>query len=91
MKYVVNENCIGCGLCVSTCPDYFTMADTGVAVAMDAPVPTAHEGEATNAAYGCPVGAIEQVEQKQSGESRAVFQLFTSAHNIDMQTEYVIL
>ncbi|MBP3677890.1 MAG: ferredoxin [Agathobacter sp.] len=62
MKYVVNENCIGCGLCVNTCPDYFTMADTGVAVAMEAPVPTEHEGEAANAAYGCPVDAIEQVE-----------------------------
>ncbi len=62
MKYVVNENCIGCGLCVSTCPDYFTMADTGKSVALDAPVPTEHEGEAANAAYGCPVDAIEQVE-----------------------------
>lgn len=69
MKYVVNENCIGCGLCVSTCPDYFTMADTGVAVAMEAPVPTEHEGEAANAAYGCPVDAIEQVGQKQSGDA----------------------
>ena len=62
MKYVVNENCIGCGLCVSTCPDYFTMADTGVAVAMEAPVQVEHAGEAANAAYGCPVDAIEQVE-----------------------------
>ncbi len=61
MKYEVNENCIGCGMCVSTCPDYFTMADTGKAVAMDAPVPVEHEGEAANAAYGCPVDAIEQV------------------------------
>ena len=66
MKYVVNENCIGCGLCVNTCPDYFTMADTGVAVAMEAPVPTEHEGEAANAAYGCPVDAIEQVEQNEA-------------------------
>ena len=62
MKYVVNENCIGCGLCVSTCPDYFTMSDIGKAVAMEAPVPTEHEGEAANAAYGCPVNAIEQVD-----------------------------
>ena len=37
------------------------MADTGVAVAMEDPVPTEHEGEAANAAYGCPVDAIEQV------------------------------
>ena len=61
LKYYVNENCIGCGLCVSTCPDYFTMADTGVAVALDADVPIEHAGEAANAAYGCPVDAIEEV------------------------------
>ena len=60
MKYYVNENCIGCGLCVSTCPEYFTMADTGTAVAMDAPVPVGHEGEATEAARGCPVNAIQE-------------------------------
>ena len=62
MKYVVNENCIGCGMCVATCPDYFTMSDVGKAVAMDAPVPTEHEGEAENAAHGCPVDAIEKVD-----------------------------
>lgn len=61
MKYVVNENCIGCGLCVSTCPTVFSMTEEGVAVAMDADVPVEHEGEAANAAYGCPVDAIEQV------------------------------
>ena len=61
MKYVVNENCIGCGMCVSACPEYFTMADTGKSVALDAPVPVEYEGAAANAAYGCPVDAIEQV------------------------------
>ena len=62
MKYVVNENCIGCGLCVSTCPEYFTMADTGKSVALDGPVPVGHEGEAETAARGCPVDAIERVD-----------------------------
>ena len=61
LKYYVNENCIGCGLCVSTCPDYFTMADTGVAVAMEAEVPVEHAGEAANAAYGGPVDAIQEM------------------------------
>ncbi|MBP3451625.1 MAG: ferredoxin [Agathobacter sp.] len=60
MKYEVNENCIGCGLCISICPDYFTMADTGQAVALEAPVPTGHENEAEYAAGSCPVGAIEE-------------------------------
>lgn len=58
MKYYVNENCIGCGLCVNTCPDYFTMADTGVAVAMYEEVPEEHKVEAAKAADGCPVDAI---------------------------------
>ena len=26
MKFHVNADCIGCGLCVSTCPEVFTMA-----------------------------------------------------------------
>lgn len=60
MKYVVNENCIGCGLCVSTCPEVFTMSDTGKAVAIECEVPVEHSGEAANAAHGCPVDAIEE-------------------------------
>ena len=60
MKYEVNENCIGCGLCISICPDYFTMADTGKAVTLEAPVPIGHENEAEYAAGSCPVDAIEE-------------------------------
>ena len=29
MKFHVNADCIGCGLCVSTCPEVFTMTDGG--------------------------------------------------------------
>ncbi len=61
MKYYVNENCIGCGLCVNTCPEVFSMTDAGVAVALNSEVPVEHAGEAANAAYGCPVDAIEEV------------------------------
>lgn len=39
MKYVVNDGCIGCGLCEGTCPEVFSMTDAGVAVAIDADVP----------------------------------------------------
>lgn len=61
MKYYVNENCIGCGLCVSTCPDYFTMADTGVAVAKDVEVSDELKADAAKTASGCPVDAIKQI------------------------------
>lgn len=60
MKFLVNDNCIGCGLCANTCPDVFHMND-GVAVADPNPVDPALEGPATEARDGCPVSAIENV------------------------------
>ena len=38
MKFHVNADCIGCGLCVSTCPEVFTMTDGGTAAAAPADV-----------------------------------------------------
>lgn len=61
MKYKVNENCIGCGMCVNTCPEVFTMSDTGQAVAIESEVPAENLADAENAAHGCPVDAIEAV------------------------------
>lgn len=49
MKFHVNADCIGCGLCVSTCPEVFTMTDGGTAAAAPADVTG-------------PVGAIESVD-----------------------------
>jgi ferredoxin len=32
MKITIDENaCVGCGLCVSGCPEVFEMADNGIA------------------------------------------------------------
>ncbi len=59
MKYIVNDSCIGCGLCESTCPDVFTIKD-GVAVAIEGDVPANAEAAAADAKEGCPVGAIEE-------------------------------
>jgi len=58
MKYYVNENCIGCGLCVNTCPEVFEMTDEGVAKAMNI---STDMDEAQEALEGCPVDAIEEV------------------------------
>ena len=58
MQAHVNENCIGCGLCTTTCPAVFSMTDEGVAAARNE-VPPECEAQAREAAESCPVSAIE--------------------------------
>lgn len=60
MKYRVNDECIGCGMCEGTCPAVFTITDEGTAKAIDGEVPAEAEASAAEAMDGCPVGAIEQ-------------------------------
>ena len=60
MKYRVNENCIGCGLCAGICPEVFSMTDEGVAKAIETEVPAEAEAAAVEAKDSCPVGAIEE-------------------------------
>ncbi len=58
MKAKVDEDtCIGCTLCVTTCPKVFRMEDDK-AVAYVAIVPKAAEACAKKAAEECPVNAI---------------------------------
>lgn len=60
MKYKVNENCIGCGLCTGMCPEVFSMTDEGLAIAIDEDVPEDALDSAAEAMDSCPVGAIEE-------------------------------
>ena len=60
MKYVVNDNCIGCGLCAGICPEVFSMTDDGVAAAIKSEVPDAVLSSAEEAKDSCPVSAIEE-------------------------------
>jgi len=60
MKYYVNESCIGCGLCASTCPEVFSMNDAGTAVAIEGEVDEPNLESAAEACSGCPVAAIEE-------------------------------
>ena len=62
MKATVNEDtCVGCGLCVDTCPEVFEM-DGGVAKVIADPVPAGAEDTCKEAAEACPVDAIEVTE-----------------------------
>ena len=62
MKFHVNADCIGCGLCVSTCPEVFTMTDGGTAAAAPADVTGPDEAAATKmAASGLPPEVVKQI------------------------------
>jgi len=59
MKAIVNpEVCIGCTLCVGTCPEVFRM-DGDKAVTQLNPVPANLQESCKRAAEECPVAAIE--------------------------------
>ena len=58
MKVRVDEDlCVGCGLCVNTCPDIFVMKDDK-AFAKVSVVPAGSEDIAKQAKDECPVEAI---------------------------------
>lgn len=60
MKFLVNDLCIGCGLCAGTCPEVFEMNDESLAIASDEEVDESLEESAKEAMEGCPVSAIEE-------------------------------
>ena len=51
------DGCISCGLCASTCPEVFRMADDGLAEVWQQP-DSALSDMAKEAAEGCPVAVI---------------------------------
>ena len=58
MKAKIDKDlCIGCSLCVSTCPDIFKMADDKAIVYVSV-VPKPAEETCKKAAEECPVTAI---------------------------------
>lgn len=63
MKFHVNGGCIGCGLCVSSCPEVFRMTDGNVAEA-DGDARGAVLEAAVKAKEDCPVSAIETEKEE---------------------------
>lgn len=56
------DNCISCGLCASTCPEVFRMADDGIAEVFVDIVPADAESDALEAQDSCPVSVISVEE-----------------------------
>lgn len=54
----VNENCIGCKVCVGICPEVFSMTEKGTAKA-SGDISGEQEDSVREAADSCPVDAIE--------------------------------
>ena len=58
MKVTIDaDGCIGCGLCVSTCPEVYKMDDDKAVLCVTA-IPKDAEDNCKKAADDCPVTAI---------------------------------
>lgn len=62
MKAIVDqEGCIGCGMCVATCPEVFGFGEDGTAVA-NGQLTDANFASAESARSACPVAVIDIVQ-----------------------------
>ena len=59
MKVKVNQECIGCGLCIDMCPEVFEYNDEGLSCAKSEEVGDELKDAVTEAQEACPVSAIE--------------------------------
>jgi len=57
---VDKEKCIGCGLCVSLCPDVFEIGEDGKSQIIKGADLEKNEKCIQEAKSGCPVSAIEE-------------------------------
>jgi ferredoxin len=60
MEVEVNkEKCIGCGYCVSVCPEVFELGEDGKSQVKEGVNFSEYKEQIKEAKEGCPVGAIE--------------------------------
>lgn len=64
-KLKVNNNCLGCGLCVSKMEKYFEINDEGLSSVKQEEVEEEDKKELLNIIDECPVGAIVIEEEKE--------------------------
>ncbi len=57
---VDDQRCRGHGVCVTLCPEVFSLTDDGYAVAMEADVPSGSEAAVDEAIDCCPEQAISK-------------------------------
>jgi len=61
MKVFVDDQCCrGHGMCLTLCPEVFSLTDDGYSVAIDSDVPTELEAAAREAIECCPEQAIHE-------------------------------
>lgn len=61
-KLQVNEDCIGCGVCMGIAQDLFDYTDGGTSMPIDGALNEDNMKLAQDAIDSCPVGAISFVE-----------------------------
>ena len=59
MKVIVNNDCIGCGMCEGVCPEVFQLNGSGLSEVVGDP--DSHPEATQEAVSICPVNAIEIV------------------------------
>ena len=57
---VDDQRCRGHGVCVTLCPEVFSLTDDGYAVAIESDVPNGFEGATREAVESCPEQAISE-------------------------------
>jgi ferredoxin len=60
--WVDDQRCRGHGVCVTLCPEVFTLTDDGYAVAIESDVPTGFEAATQEAIECCPEQAISETK-----------------------------